>query len=89
MNQGKLLLSSAMLAGLFAAQPASAAISVSDDVVLYWNQVAAQTVLGSPATTTRPIAKPKRSLSRALTAWETQSPWRESQLIRRGTPRWR
>jgi hypothetical protein len=56
MNQGKLLAAGVVLAGLFAAQPAAAAVSVTDDVVLYWNQVAAQTVTGSPATTTRPMA---------------------------------
>ncbi|MFD1611015.1 PEPxxWA-CTERM sorting domain-containing protein [Sphingomonas tabacisoli] len=56
MYQGKLLAAAAVLTGSLVAQPASAAVGVSDDVVLYWNQIAAQTVTGSPATTTRPIA---------------------------------
>src|SRR5690349_3889986 len=42
--------------GLTVSAPGRAAVAVSDDVALYWNQVAAQNVVGSPVTTSRAIA---------------------------------
>lgn len=46
----------AIAAGLMAAGPAAAAITVNDDPVLYWNDLAIRTAGGNPANQARVIA---------------------------------
>lgn len=56
MNQGKLLVTAALLGCLGAAEPVSAAITVNDDPVLFWNDLAIQMLGGSPLTQSRSVA---------------------------------
>lgn len=56
MNQGKLLAAAALAGLLAAAQPAAAAITVNDDPVLFWNDLAVKLIAAPPPVQARAIA---------------------------------